>query len=50
MRGIFIFGFFIFACNASLHDIKLLDKSYMGEVLDLSVYYTVNMPVKIKKG
>lgn len=45
-----IFGLFIFAYNAVLHVMKLLDKIYMKEVLDLSVYYTVNMTVKIKKG
>ena len=42
--------FYIIACNAGLHVIKLLDKIYMREILDLSVCYTVNMPVKIKKG
>lgn len=28
---------------------KYLGKIYMVEVLDLSLYYTVNLPVKIKK-
>lgn len=50
MKGILIWGLFIFACNAGLHVIKLLDKIYMREILDLSVCYTVHMPVKIKKG
>lgn len=45
-----IFGLFIFACNAVLHVMKLLDNIYMKEVLDLSLYYTVNMTVKVKKG
>lgn len=40
-----IFGLFIV-----MFTMKLLDKIYMVEILDLSLYYTVNLPVKIKKG
>jgi len=43
MRGNNDFELFIFACNAGLHVMKLLDRIYMKEILDLSLYYTLNM-------
>lgn len=39
-----IFGLFIVMLT-----MKFLDEIYMVKVLDLSLYYTVNLPVKIKK-